>query len=64
MHGGKDTRVPPAQAQEMAGAVRKNGVPVWVALYGDEGHIAFANAANNDFNLFTWAMFVQEYLLK
>jgi dipeptidyl aminopeptidase/acylaminoacyl peptidase len=64
MHGGKDTRVPPAQAQEMAGAVRKNGVPVWVALYGDEGHIAFANAANNDFNLFTWARFVQEYLLK
>jgi dipeptidyl aminopeptidase/acylaminoacyl peptidase len=64
MHGGKDTRVPPAQAQEMAAAVRKTGAPVWLALYGDEGHIAFANAANNDFNLFTWAVFVQEYLLK
>jgi dipeptidyl aminopeptidase/acylaminoacyl peptidase len=64
MHGGKDTRVPPAQAQAMAAAVRKNGVPVWLAVYGDEGHIAFANSANNDFNLFAWAMFVEEYLLK
>jgi dipeptidyl aminopeptidase/acylaminoacyl peptidase len=64
MHGGKDTRVPPAQARAMAAAVRKNGVPVWLAIYGDEGHIAFANSANNDFNLFTWAVFVQEYLLK
>lgn len=63
MHGGKDTRVPPAQAQAMAAAVRKNGVPVWLAVYGDEGHIAFANSANNDFNLFAWATFVQEYLL-
>lgn len=64
MHGGKDTRVPPGQAQQMARAVRANGVPVWVAVYEDEGHVAFANPANNDFNLFTWARFAEEYLLK
>jgi dipeptidyl aminopeptidase/acylaminoacyl peptidase len=60
----KDTRVPLAQAQEMAKAVRANGVPVWLAVYEDEGHIAFANSANNDFNLFAWAKFAQEFLLK
>jgi dipeptidyl aminopeptidase/acylaminoacyl peptidase len=63
MHGAKDTRVPLAQAQEMARAVRANGVPVWLAVYEDEGH-GIANSANNDFNLFTWVKFVQEHLLK
>ncbi len=64
MHGAKDTRVPLAQAQEMASAVRAAGTTVWVAVYGDEGHTLWQNPANNDFNLLTWVMFVQEYLLK
>jgi dipeptidyl aminopeptidase/acylaminoacyl peptidase len=62
-HGAKDTRVPVAQAHEMVKAVRANGVPVWLAVYGDEGHNPFTNT-NNDFNLFVWAVFVEEYLLK
>jgi dipeptidyl aminopeptidase/acylaminoacyl peptidase len=62
-HGAKDTRVPIAQAQEMAKAVRANGVPVWLAIFEDEGHNPF-NATNNDFNLFIWAKFVEEHLLK
>jgi dipeptidyl aminopeptidase/acylaminoacyl peptidase len=62
-HGAKDTRVPVAQAEEMAKAVRANNVPVWLAIYGDEGHNPFNNT-NNDFNLFVWVKFVEEYLLK
>jgi dipeptidyl aminopeptidase/acylaminoacyl peptidase len=62
-HGAKDTRVPLAQAQQMATAVRANGVPVWLAIFDEEGHNPF-NATNNDFNLFIWAKFAQEYLLK
>jgi dipeptidyl aminopeptidase/acylaminoacyl peptidase len=62
-HGAKDTRVPIAQAVEMAKAVRANEVPVWLAIYGDEGHNPFNNT-NNDLNLFIWAKFVEEYLLR
>jgi dipeptidyl aminopeptidase/acylaminoacyl peptidase len=62
-HGAKDTRVPLAQAEEMAKAVRANKVPVWLAIYGDEGHNPFNNT-NNDLNLFIWAKFVEEYLLR
>jgi dipeptidyl aminopeptidase/acylaminoacyl peptidase len=62
-HGAKDTRVPVAQAEEMAKAVRANNVPVWLAIYGDEGHNPFNNT-NNDLNLFIWARFIEEYLLK
>jgi dipeptidyl aminopeptidase/acylaminoacyl peptidase len=62
-HGAKDTRVPVAQAHEMARAVRANGVPVWLAVFADEGHNPFNNA-NNDLNLYVWATFIQEYLLK
>jgi hypothetical protein len=47
----------------MAKAVRANKVPVWLAIYGDEGHNPFNNT-NNDFNLFVWVKFVEEYLLK
>jgi dipeptidyl aminopeptidase/acylaminoacyl peptidase len=62
-HGAKDTRVPLAQAQQMVKAVRANGVPVWFAVFEEEGHNPFNNT-DNDFNLFVWAAFVQEYLLK
>jgi dipeptidyl aminopeptidase/acylaminoacyl peptidase len=62
-HGAKDTRVPVAQAEEMAKAVRANNIPVWVAIFGDEGHNPFNNT-NFDLNLFIWARFVEEYLLK
>jgi dipeptidyl aminopeptidase/acylaminoacyl peptidase len=63
MHGGKDTRVPLAQAQEMARAVRANNVPLWLVVFEDEGH-GWGNPGNNDFQLFSSVKFVQEYLLK
>jgi dipeptidyl aminopeptidase/acylaminoacyl peptidase len=62
VHGGKDTRIPPAQAEKMADAVKKNGTPVWSVVYRDAGHLAL-NTTNNDFNQYSWTMFVQTYLL-
>lgn len=63
IHGRQDTRVPIAQAEEMAHAVRANKVPVWTVFFDNEGHAMFANVANNDFYFYAWMMFVQKYLL-
>ena len=62
VHGGKDTRIPPAQAEKMADAVKTNGTPVWYVVYRDAGHLALT-ASNNDFNQYSWTMFVQKYLV-
>jgi dipeptidyl aminopeptidase/acylaminoacyl peptidase len=63
VHGANDTRVPPAQAEEMARIVRGNGVPVWLTIYSDEGHEFWARAANNNFWFYTWITFIKQYLL-
>jgi dipeptidyl aminopeptidase/acylaminoacyl peptidase len=62
VHAGKDTRIPPDQAEKMVQAVKQNGTPLWYAVYENEGHTQFSNA-NNDLNQFIWTMFVQKYLL-
>jgi dipeptidyl aminopeptidase/acylaminoacyl peptidase len=62
VHGGKDTRVPPAQAAMLAKAVRQNGIPLWYVVYEDTGHLTLS-PTNNDFNQYSWVMFVQQYLL-
>ncbi len=63
VHGANDTRVPPAQAEEMARIVRANGVPVWLTIYADEGHAFWARPANNNFWFYTWITFIKQYLL-
>jgi dipeptidyl aminopeptidase/acylaminoacyl peptidase len=63
VHGAKDTRVPIAQAEEMARLARANDVPVWLNVYGDEGHVMFSSVTNNNFFFYTWIHFVQQYLL-
>src|SRR4051794_1312847 len=62
-HGQKDSRVPVDQAEAMAASARKNGVPVWLTVYTDEGHLLPTTRANNDFLFYTWIRFIQEYLL-
>ncbi len=62
VHGGKDTRVPPAQAEKMVDAVKKNGTPLWYVVYREAGHLTLS-ASNNDFNQYSWTLFVQKYLL-
>jgi dipeptidyl aminopeptidase/acylaminoacyl peptidase len=63
VHGKNDSRIPVAQAEEMARLVRANGVPVWVTVYGDEGHEFWAQPANNNFWFYTWIQFLKQYVL-
>ena len=56
--GAKDTRVPLNQSEEMVGAVRANGTPVWYVIY-DAGHEELPGNAN-DFNQCAWVLFVHE----
>jgi dipeptidyl aminopeptidase/acylaminoacyl peptidase len=63
-HGQNDTRVPLAQAEQMAAAVEKNGRPVWFLLVKDEGHALGARRGTQDYLFSAWALFVQEYLVK
>jgi dipeptidyl aminopeptidase/acylaminoacyl peptidase len=62
-HGQKDSRVPVDQAEAMAGSARRNGVPVWLTVYTDEGHLLPTTRANNDFLFYTWIQFMREFLL-
>jgi dipeptidyl aminopeptidase/acylaminoacyl peptidase len=62
VHGGRDTRIPPAQAEKLAKAVKQNGTPFWYAIYQDAGHLTLS-PQNNDFNHYSWTMFVQQYLV-
>jgi dipeptidyl aminopeptidase/acylaminoacyl peptidase len=62
VHGGRDTRIPQSQSDMMAKAVKANGTPVWYVVYKDEGHLTLS-PPNNNFNQYTWTMFVQKYLL-
>jgi dipeptidyl aminopeptidase/acylaminoacyl peptidase len=60
--GGRDTRVPLAQAEAMVKAMRQNNTPLWYVVYTDAGHLQFTRATN-DFNTYAWVLFVQRYLL-
>jgi dipeptidyl aminopeptidase/acylaminoacyl peptidase len=63
-HGRKDARVPIAQAEAMLAAAKANKVPTWFVVYEDAGHENFpATAANNDFNFWSWIVFVETFLL-
>lgn len=61
-HGAKDTRIPIEQAHRMAEAVRANGTPLWYVVYEELGHQGLPQTLN-DFNQYSWTLFVQQYLL-
>ncbi len=63
-HGQNDTRVPLAQAEQMAAAVENNGRPVWFLVVKDEGHALASRRDTSDYLFSAWALFVQEYLVK
>ena len=61
-HGGKDTRIPIEQAQRLAAAVKRNGTPLWWVVYENVGHLTLP-PTENDYTLYSWVLFVQQYLL-
>ena len=60
--GAKDTRVPISQAETLVKALKANGTPVWYVRFEDAGHLELT-PATNDFSLYTWIMFVRQYLI-
>jgi dipeptidyl aminopeptidase/acylaminoacyl peptidase len=63
VHGAKDPRVPARQGDEMAEAMRANGMPVWHLVFADEPHILFQNVANNNYFFYVQIEFIRQYLL-
>jgi dipeptidyl aminopeptidase/acylaminoacyl peptidase len=64
-HGRQDTRVPIAQAETMYRAAVKNGVPAWLVIYEKDGHenLATSSLEVNNFNFYTWILFVEKFLV-
>ncbi len=60
--GRNDPRVPWTEAEQIVGAVRTNGQPVWYLLYADEGH-GFRKKANSDYYNAATMLFWQQHLL-
>ena len=64
-HGRQDARVAVAQAESMFRAVADNQVPVWLAIYEDEGHENFPRSRDHgNFNFYSWILFVETFLLQ
>ena len=61
--GKNDPRVPVSESQQIAGAVKKQGTPVWLLIAKDEGH-GYRKKPNQDFQFYATIEFLQEYLLK
>jgi dipeptidyl aminopeptidase/acylaminoacyl peptidase len=63
VQGKNDSLVPPTESEQIVRAVRKNGTPVWYLAANDEGH-GFVKKKNRDFQFYSTALFIKEYLLK
>ncbi len=60
--GARDTRVPVSQAESLVKALKAAGTPVWYVRFEDAGHLQLT-AATSDFSIYTWVMFVREFLI-
>ena len=60
--GAKDMRVPISQAEALVKALKANGTPVWYVRFEDAGHQQLT-VPTSDFSIYTWVMFVRQYLI-
>ena len=51
------------EAQQVAGALKKQGTPVWMMTAKDEGH-GFGKKSNQQFQFYATILYMREYLLK
>ena len=61
--GKNDPRVPVTESEQIVGALKKQGTPVWYLMAKDEGH-GYRKKQNQDFQFYTTVEFLEEYLLK
>ena len=62
VQGLNDPRVPASEAEQIVGAVRKNGGSVWYLAAKDEGH-GFKKKTNRDFYTQSTLQFLKKFLL-
>lgn len=64
-HGRQDARVPVGQAEAMHRAAVTNKIPAWLVVYEKDGHENFPSSSGevNNFNFYTWIMFVEKFLV-
>ena len=62
VQGLHDPRVPVSEAEQIAAAIRKNGVDVWYLLAKDEGH-GFGKKSNRNIYQQVLILFLEKYLL-
>jgi dipeptidyl aminopeptidase/acylaminoacyl peptidase len=60
--GKNDPRVPVTESEQIAAAVRKNGLPVWYIVARNEGH-GFARKENQDYLQYAELLFLKQFLL-
>ncbi len=60
--GKNDPRVPITESEQIANAMKANGVPRWFLVANDEGH-GYAKRKNIDFQFYVTVQFVENYLL-
>jgi dipeptidyl aminopeptidase/acylaminoacyl peptidase len=61
--GKNDPRVPVSESLQIVAALKREGTPVWYLMASDEGH-GYRKKVNQDFQFYTTAEFLKEYLLK
>jgi dipeptidyl aminopeptidase/acylaminoacyl peptidase len=61
--GKNDPRVPVSESDQIYAALKKQGTSVWYVKANDEGH-GFQKKANQDFEFYAEAEFLQQYLSK
>ena len=61
--GKNDPRVPVSESDQIVGALKKQGTPVWYVMAKDEGH-GFQKKGNQDYLFYAAIEFLQEHLLK
>jgi dipeptidyl aminopeptidase/acylaminoacyl peptidase len=61
--GANDPRVPVTESDQIAAAIKKNGVPVWYMVAKNEGH-GYQKKSNTDYLRAAQIAFMQRYLLE
>ena len=61
--GKNDPRVPLSESEQIEGALKKQGTPVWYLMAKDEGH-GYQKKSNQDFQFYASVMFLKKFLLQ
>jgi len=62
VQGRNDPRVPVTESDQIVETLQRSNTPVWYLVANDEGH-GFRKKRNADFQFYTTALFIEQYLL-